>query len=195
MEPKALKQLEPHTEVVTMQTQFNSANSTQSQGCRSLYGGAKIREAKYTDADTIHQLLKSAFSPLARRGYSRMAIYGAIGHPWRIRECIISKSSVLVAEIEDQIIGTITGRAEHESMKISSFAVHPTYQRNRVGRQLLLAIEAIAAKNGCNKTFLFTALSMFEAIRLYNSLGYEKEGHLRRHYYGEDLLIFSKHLN
>ena len=179
-----------------MQTQFNSANSTQTQPqrCRSLYEGIKIREAKYMDADKIHQVLKSAFSPLAGRGYSRMAICGAIGHPWRIREHIISGLPVLVAELENRIVGTVTGLEEHESMQISSLAVHPEYQGNRIGRQLLQTIESIAVKNGCNKTFLFTAFSMLEAIRLYNSLGYEKEGHLRRHFYGEDLLVFSKYL-
>ncbi|MFX1367264.1 MAG: GNAT family N-acetyltransferase [Promethearchaeota archaeon] len=180
-----------------MQTQFNSAKATQSDKlpCRSLYKGAKIREAIYTDADAIHHVLKSAFAPLAKRGYSKIAVFSAIGHPWRIRERIISEFPILVAEIEDEIIGTITGIAENESMKISSFAVHPAHQGNRIGQKLLLAIEEIAVKNGCNKTFLFTTWPMFEAIRLYNSLGYEKEGHLRRHFYGEDLLIFSKHLN
>lgn len=33
---------------------------------------------------------------------------------------------------------------------------------------------------------------MKEAIRLYESLDYVKEGYLHKHFYGEDLIIFSK---
>jgi ribosomal protein S18 acetylase RimI-like enzyme len=151
-----------------------------------------LREAKPQDADEIHEVLKQAFKGLEGRGYSTLAINAAIIDANEIRKRILSGGHVLAAELDNEIIGTVTGFKEHQSMHIYSLAVSPKYQRCGVARQLMTYLERIASKEGCNKLFLHTAWVMMEAIKLYESLGYVREGYLRRHFYGEDFIIFSK---
>jgi len=151
-----------------------------------------IRKAKLQDADKIHKILAQAFKELEKRGYSTHAIETAIVDVDEIKNRIRSGGHVLVAEFENEIVGTVTGFEEHESMHVCSLSVYPVYQNCGVARQLMRHLEAIAHRKGCFKLFLHTAWAMKEAIRLYESLGYLKEGYLRRYFYGEDFIIFSK---
>ncbi|KXH76109.1 MAG: hypothetical protein AM326_07730 [Candidatus Thorarchaeota archaeon SMTZ-45] len=154
----------------------------------------KIRKATLEDALAIYRVMQAAFYPLISRGYPKKAVDRTISKPWIIRDRILSASQVLIAEIGNDVVGTVTGFEEHESMRVSSFGVHPMYQCRGIGTELLETLESIAIKNGNHKLFLVTAWVMTEAIQLYQSLGYRKEGFLRSHYYGEDLIIFSKYL-
>jgi N-acetylglutamate synthase-like GNAT family acetyltransferase len=154
-----------------------------------------IRAAEPNDASGIHEVLKYAFLNLKVENYSRRAIEAAITKPCMIRERIISNQPILVATETARIIGTITGVIQHMSMKIESFAVHPDFQGRDIGKQLLQALEDIAIESGCYKVYLFTAWSMKNAAQLYYQLDYEKEGYLRNHFYGEDLVIFGKYLD
>ena len=151
-----------------------------------------IREAVPNDALGIYEVLKTAFLNLNVDNYSEKALTAAIIKPWMIKERIISNQLVLVASIDDFIVGTISGKIQHMSMKVESFAVHPEFQKQGVGRQLLRAVEDIANENGCYKIYLFTTWLMKDASKLYYALKYEKEGYLRNQYYGEDLVIFGK---
>jgi len=154
-----------------------------------------IRDARPEDAFKIHQVLISAFEPLVSRGYSRIAVRSAIVKPWQIRKRIISGLMVLVAEDGPDIIGTITGIKGRQTMEAVSFAVQPEYQNRGIGGELLTALEHLAIDDGCNKIYALTAWSMIEAARLYHHLGYVQEGYLRSHYYGEDLIVFSKYFS
>ena len=153
-----------------------------------------IRAATSTDARVIHRVMQAAFSPLVSRGYPQKAIDNTISKPWRIRDRIVSDALVLVAEIDNEIVGTVSGFKEHESMRVSSLGVHPHYQGRGIGTELLETLESAAIEDGNHKLFLVTAWAMTEAIQLYRHLGYRKEGYLRWHYYGEDLLVFSKYI-
>ncbi len=154
----------------------------------------RIRNAGLEDAQSIHDTLKEAMRPLAITGYSRAAIEAAIVRPWVIRDRILSGFTTLVAEADGKIVGTVGGVRESRSMRVLSLAVHPSHQHRGIGCRLLLKLESIATQLRCHKLFLMTAWSMMEAIRLYMSLGYIKEGYLRRHFHGEDMAIFSKYL-
>lgn len=156
--------------------------------CRSFV----VRKARLQDADKIHDVLKQAFKGLEGRGYPTRAIETAIVDVEEIRRRIRLEGHVLLAELNNEIMGTVTGFEEHKSMHVCSLAVHPDYQNHGVARQLTGRLETIARKRGCYKLFLCTAWAMKEAIRLYEKLGYVREGYLRRHFYGEDFIIFSK---
>ncbi|UCH04366.1 MAG: GNAT family N-acetyltransferase [Candidatus Thorarchaeota archaeon] len=154
----------------------------------------RIREARLDDAPAIHDTLKEAMRHLAITGYSEAAVEAAIVRPWVIRDRILSGFTTLVAEADGTIVGAVGGIRESRSMRVVSLAVRPSHQRRGIGCRLLLKLESIATRLRCHKLFLFTAWSMMEAIRLYLSLGYRKEGYLRRHFHGEDMAIFSKYL-
>jgi ribosomal protein S18 acetylase RimI-like enzyme len=151
-----------------------------------------IRKAKLHDADKVHEVLRQAFNGLEGRGYSIQAIETAIVDSNEIRRRMRLGGHVLVAELCNEIIGTVTGLEEHKSMHVCSLAVDPKYQNYGVAHKLMNCLERIAHDKGCYKLFLCTAWAMKEAIRLYESLGYVKEGCLHKHFYGEDFMIFSK---
>ncbi|MFX0045989.1 MAG: GNAT family N-acetyltransferase [Candidatus Hermodarchaeota archaeon] len=154
----------------------------------------RVRDARLEDAQAIHDTLKEAMRPLAITGYSEVAIEAAIVRPWVIRDRILSGFTTLVAEADGKIVGTVGGVRESRSMRVVSLAVRPSHQRKGIGCRLLLRIESLATRLRCHKLFVMTAWSMKEAIRLYMSMGYRKEGYLRRHFHGEDMAIFSKYL-
>lgn len=154
-----------------------------------------IRKARPEDAPIIHEVLKNAFHGINIHGYSAQALNAAIIEPWKLRDRIVSSHIVLVAEVDDLIVGTISGIKQDMSMKVESFAVDPQYQRRGIGMQLLEELENIARIHRCHKIFLFTAWSMMDAAQLYITLGYEKEGYLRKQFYGEDLVLFGKCLD
>jgi ribosomal protein S18 acetylase RimI-like enzyme len=151
-----------------------------------------IRKASKHRADKIHDILKQAFKGLEGRGYSTQAIETAIVDTNEIRKRMHLGGHVLVAELDNEIIGTVTGLEEHKSMYVCSLAVDPKYQNYGVAHKLMNYLERIAHDKGCYKLFLCTAWAMKEAIRLYESLGYVKEGYLHKHFCGEDFIIFGK---
>lgn len=151
-----------------------------------------IRKAKLQDAGKIHEVLKQAFRGLKGRGYSSWAIETAIVDAKEIERRILLRGHVLVAEVNSEIVGTVTGFEEHKSMHVCSLAVRPKYQNIGVAHKLMSSLEKLAQDMDCNKLFLCTAWAMREAIRLYESLGYIKEGYLHEHFCGEDFIVFSK---
>lgn len=151
-----------------------------------------FRRAKLQDVEGVHEVLEHAFRGLEGRGYSTQAIEAAIVTAEEIKKRIDVGGYVTVAGIGDRIICTVTGLEEHKSMHVCSLAVHPEYQKCGVAHQLMLHLEKTAHQQNCQKLFLCTAWAMKEAIRLYESLGYIREGYLRNHFYGEDFILFSK---
>jgi len=151
-----------------------------------------LRRAESQDSDKIHEVLKQAFGGLEGRGYSAQAIETAIVEAEKIKKRISLGAHVIVAELGNEIVGTVTCFEEHKSMHVCSLAVHPEYQNRGVAHQLMLYLEKIADQERCQRLCLCTAWAMKEAIQLYESLGYVKEGYLRNHFYGEDFMVFSK---
>ncbi|MFQ6000418.1 MAG: GNAT family N-acetyltransferase [Anaerolineae bacterium] len=151
-----------------------------------------IRRADQGDAGAIHRVIEAAFRGLEGRGYSSVAIEAAIITPQEIAERLAEGGYVLVAEVDGQIIGTATGLEEHQSLHVCSVAVHPDCQGRGVARLLMERLEALARSLGCHKLFLQTAWAMTEAMALYESLGYQREGYQPRHFYGEDFILYGK---
>ena len=103
--------------------------------------------------------------------------------------------TVLIAEEGADIIGTIAGIKKQQAMQAVSFAVQPEYQRRGIGRELLTTLECLAFDDNCHKIYVLAAWPMIEAARLYLHLSSVEEGYLRCHYYGEDLIVFSKYFS
>lgn len=170
----------------------NTASTDNDSAMKHFGRELVVRKAKLCEADKIHEVLMQAFRTLRGRGYSTQAIETAIIDTNEVRKRMDLGSHVLVAELDNEIVGTVTGIEEHESMHVCSLAVDPKYQNYGVAHKLMNRLDRIAHDKGCHKLFLCTALAMREAIRLYESLGYVMEGYLHKHFYGEDFIVFSK---
>jgi ribosomal protein S18 acetylase RimI-like enzyme len=152
----------------------------------------RIRSATDDDVGDIAAVFRGAFTSLKGRGYSDRALCAAMYSPQFIQERIGQGAHVLVAETDGRIVGTATGIEEHESLHVCSVAVDPAFSGQGIARRLMHELEKIAREKDCYKLFLQTAWSMTEAIALYRKLGYEQEGYQRKHFYGEDFLMFGK---
>jgi len=150
-----------------------------------------VRRARLGDVEGIYNVIKLAFEDYRKIGYREAAIQSAIVSRSEIKRRI-NTELMLVAETDKQIVGTVTGAIECESMNVKTLATHPSFQNLGVGTKLMEEIEEEAVEVGCCKISLFTTPVMESAIHLYEKLGYEREGVLKKQFHGIDLIAFGK---
>jgi [ribosomal protein S18]-alanine N-acetyltransferase len=68
---------------------------------------------------------------------------------------------------------------------ITTFAVHPSWRRQRIGERLLLAFLDLAIERGAHEATLEVRLSNLAARKLYEKYGFRPVG-LRPRYYSDD---------
>ena len=99
----------------------------------------------------------------------------------------------LVASAGDAIVAYSGMWLMVDEAHIITFAVHPSWRRQRIGERLLLALLDLARDAGAHEATLEVRLSNLPARRLYEKFGFRPVG-LRPHYYsdnGEDALIMT----
>jgi ribosomal protein S18 acetylase RimI-like enzyme len=77
-------------------------------------------------------------------------------------------------------------------------AVHPDYQGQNIGYELMQAVEKLARDNGKTKLSLRVLSTNEKAIRFYKRCGYQEQGRLVEEFYlngqfVDDLLLY-KHI-
>ena len=96
----------------------------------------------------------------------------------------------LLATQKDQPLGFAIGRAQAEEAEILTIAVRPGARGQGVGRALLNALLAEAAKRGAMDLFLEVAEPNLAARALYARAGAKEVGRRRRYYAdGADALV------
>ena len=99
----------------------------------------------------------------------------------------------LVVQAADAIVAYAGVWLMVDEAHIITFAVHPTWRRQRIGERLLLAVLDLAHDAGAHEATLEVRLSNLAARRLYEKFGFRPVG-LRPRYYsdnGEDALIMT----
>lgn len=75
-----------------------------------------------------------------------------------------------------------TYRTAHAAY-LGGVAIHPTYMGKGLGVLMLQEIIAFSVKSGFNRIELSTAVTNEKAVHLYEKVGFQKEGVLRRYTY------------
>jgi len=142
-----------------------------------------IRKCRYEDILSIAELEKVCFKG---EGWS----YGAIASSFEN-----SAYSMFVAEEDGEVIGYGCISVACESCDLENVVVAEEYRRSGVGRRILNALIAEAAKRGAENIFLEVRVSNAPAMRLYLSCGFVGL-YARSRYYsdGEDCLVMKKSL-
>jgi ribosomal-protein-alanine N-acetyltransferase len=102
-------------------------------------------------------------------------------------------ATYLVARAEDTIVAYGGMWLMVDEAHITTFAVHPSWRRQRIGERLLLAFLDLAIGRHAREATLEVRLSNLPARRLYEKYGFRPVG-LRARYYsdnGEDALIMT----
>ena len=99
-----------------------------------------------------------------------------------------------VVEVDAIVQGFLIALVECGSCQLMHVAVRASSQRQGVGRHLLDALLRYAKRNACHEILLEVRRSNLAAIRLYESVGFEKIGTRRRYYStpvgGEDAWVY-----
>jgi len=84
---------------------------------------------------------------------------------------------------------------EEQAACIHRLAVHPAYQGNSLGKQLLAFAEEQAKKDGCRSIRLDVFSANPSAIAMYQKAGYEKRGQIAYPFRKHPYYCFEKSLN
>src|SRR5689334_13844678 len=119
-----------------------------------MSANVKIRLAEPSDADAIATVLYEAFG-VYRENYTPEAFEVVTPNA----ETIVTRFTEgpqWVAEIDDQIVGTVSLTTEPEGLYVRSMAVSPSVQGKGVGHVLLNAVNEFANASEHDRIFLHT---------------------------------------
>lgn len=136
-------------------------------------------------APLLAALHAEAFPPAQRWGAEAIALLlGLPGH------------FALLASEGNAPLGFVMGRAAAGEAEVLTLAVRPAARRGGLGRALMRALLAEAARLGATELFLEVAESNVAARALYTGLGAVEAGRRRRYYPdGGDALVLRLLLN
>jgi len=127
-----------------------------------------IRPANISDVKNIHHILSEAFKPY-KEFYTKEAYNVTVISTDKIIKRIKNPDFyVIVALIEDKIVGTTTIYIKnHNHMHIITMAVDPKYQKKGIGYNLLSYIHNIAREKKFQQISLESYKPLKKAIALY----------------------------
>ena len=92
-----------------------------------------------------------------------------------IRRAIESSASVLVAEVDQRIVGSLIATFDGWRGNMYRIAVHPDYRRRGIGRALVTAGEKRLAKLGAKRITALVEGKYPGAVAFWSDVGYEIE--------------------
>ena len=85
-----------------------------------------------------------------------------------------SEENLVIAMIEDQIVGCVFVRVLDDSTYLGKFAVLPDSQRRGIGKQMMKEVEAIALRHGQPLLELNTRIELTENHEIFSRFGFAK---------------------
>ncbi len=121
--------------------------------------------------------------------------------PWPedvFKKCLEAGSTGWAIELDGRMIGFILILLQVDEVHILNFCVHPNYQHQGWGRQLLTHTLQDMAKQRITFVYLEVRKSNQHAIALYEKAGFNKVGERKDYYLSlnqkEDAWVFAKRL-
>jgi GNAT superfamily N-acetyltransferase len=155
-----------------------------------IHNEIEIRLAESGDEGLIAGLLYDAFVGY-KYLYTEKAFDATILGIAKIKERIDSKT-MWVALFKNVIRATLSLTPTNDELNVRSVAVSPIARRKGLGKALMIHAEGEARKMGFQQLDLTTTTFLFEAIRLYEDLGFERCGF--EDLFGTQLIKMKKNL-
>lgn len=129
-----------------------------------------VRLAAAEDAEAISKVLFEAFGAY-RSNYTPEAFEVVTPD---VNEILgrFAEGPQWVAEIDGQVVGTVSMTTEPEGLYIRSMAVSPNAQGRGIGHKLLDATDEFAAATDIERIFLYTTYFVPGAKEMYEKHGY-----------------------
>ncbi len=154
--------------------------------------GMKLRWAVPGDASSLARLYREVWSreveALGAELAAKRSPDAETVRSW------IEADPYFVLEGESGIIASLGCELRHGTLHLVHLVVHPDFRRLGCARRLMLEAEAFAREAGVAKIWFDTAPGLEASRRLYEAFGYKICGHLRKHYWGTDILLYEKML-
>jgi ribosomal protein S18 acetylase RimI-like enzyme len=154
----------------------------------------RIRRATDADAETVAEILRSAFAEVDRL-YTRAGLAATTPPAALIRERL-KEGPVWVAEDDGgALVGTVAAVARDDGVYVRSMAVTPAARGRKIALHLMRQVELFAVSKFAPRLYLSTTPFLFAAIRLYESLGYRRTGLPPDELFGTPLVSMAKPLS
>lgn len=131
---------------------------------------ANVRLAEAADAESIAAVLKEAFG-IYRENYTPEAFEAVTPGAEKILSRF-TEGPQWVAEIDGNVVGTVSLRTDPEGLYVRSMAVLPEVQGTGVGHVLLDAVNEFADASGQERIFLHTTYFVPGAGEMYAKHGF-----------------------
>jgi N-acetylglutamate synthase-like GNAT family acetyltransferase len=125
-----------------------------------------LRRANLADAPAITECVNAAYARWIPR------IGQKPGPMLQDYSGVVRTSFVMVAEVNDNIVGVLVMIETDEGFLIDNVAVIPARQGDGIGRALLTHAEQKAKERGYSSLYLYTNELMSESIAMYARNGY-----------------------
>jgi N-acetylglutamate synthase-like GNAT family acetyltransferase len=129
-----------------------------------------VRRATLGDAGNISRLLFETFGAIRER-YTDEGFADVTPDAAQIADRF-DEGALWVAEIDGEIVGTVSMMPEPEGLYVRSMAVLPDFQGRGIAHKLLEAMHGYAEGTGVKRIFLYTLPSRLGARDLYERHGY-----------------------
>ncbi len=126
----------------------------------------QIRPYRETDQDAVIALWQVVFSDAPPWNPPKVDIQ---------RKLSMQRDLFLVATIDETVVGSAMSGYDGHRGWVYYVAVHPSYQRQGIGRELMAAVEERLTRLGCPKINLQVRASNQGAAAFYQKLGYDIE--------------------
>lgn len=130
-----------------------------------------VRLAGEKDTDDISRILLQAFG-VFRPFYTEEAFEQVTPGPDQVRGRF-AEGPTWVAELDGEVVGTVSLTTEPEGLYVRSMAVLPKAQGKGIGHKLLEAVDEYAAGSDQERIFLYTTYFVPGAKEMYEKHGYE----------------------
>ena len=135
-----------------------------------MAGHASIRDVRDDELEAVLALWREA--------YGRVGVTDTLDD---VLQAVSGSASVLVAEEQGRIVGTVIGGFDGWRGNIYRLAVHPDYQRQGIARRLVSDAEARLAGMGAKRITAFVERDHPWATGFWDAAGYDLDEGMARY--------------
>jgi ribosomal protein S18 acetylase RimI-like enzyme len=148
----------------------------------------RLELASESDAADLANLYKKTWEEY--RGELPDELIGTMQLSTRQMKEWIKQDAYFVVRVGPQIVGAVGCSLKHGTCLLMHMVVDGEYRKRGIGSALTAKAIKYSRENGATKVWLHTTPRHNEAMALYEKHGFVRCGHLRKHYWGEDIYIY-----